>query len=89
MIDQIENGKEYIGRRVSKYFGEVLYDGTVKSFRHEKEFCVWMIKYDDGDEEELEEEELNKAMAKHDEDLVTEYQVQMRRTLGKIGLLIV
>ena len=46
----------------------MLYDGTVQTFRQEQEFRVWMILYDDGDTEELEEKELKKAMEKYEEE---------------------
>lgn len=57
----------YVGRRIAKYFGESLYKGTVieliPSDVTAEEIDLWNIKYDDGDEEDLDELDVTDAIA--------------------------
>ena len=59
------SGSEYIGRRVSKKFAGELYHGTVSKYvaKHK----LWAIKYDDGDAEEMDWDELSPALELFDD----------------------
>ena len=61
---ELEQDKSYVGRPVAKKFDSVIYSGTVKRFipRHR----LWAIRYEDGDGEEMDWVELEKAMELHD-----------------------
>jgi hypothetical protein len=52
----------FIGRRVGKYFDDVLYYGTVSKWVPaavvDGGIDLWLVEYDDGDAEDLEEDEL-------------------------------
>ena len=61
---ELDQDKSYVGRPVAKKFDSVIYSGTVKRFipRHR----LWAIRYEDGDGEEMDWVELEKAMELHD-----------------------
>jgi hypothetical protein len=52
----------YVGRRVGKYFDDVLYYGTVSKWDPaavvDDRIDLWLVEYDDGDSEDYEEDEL-------------------------------
>jgi hypothetical protein len=54
-----KSNQEHIGSRIAKYFEEgTLYFGTVTKYRPK----FWWIKYDDGDEEEMDAHDLTEAL---------------------------
>ena len=55
-----KNPKSYFGHRLAKYFGDELYFGTVDGFEPAggDEDALWHVTYDDGDQEDLDAEEM-------------------------------
>jgi len=62
--NDVDNSASHVGRRVSKKFGLKYYHGTVDKFDSLER--LWHVTYDDGDEEELDREELLFAVGKFD-----------------------
>ena len=60
-----EEAKALINRRVSKKFSSKLYHGTITKYvaKHR----IWGIDYDDGDDEEMEYDELSKCLELYDD----------------------
>lgn len=60
---------DFIGRRVAKYFDEVLFFGTVDYIHKDEEddSQLWHVHYDDGDEEDFDYDQLKEALLLHEE----------------------
>ncbi|KAL7546561.1 hypothetical protein ACHAWF_009888 [Thalassiosira exigua] len=59
-----DDGAAYVGRRISRDFDGAAYPGTVD--RYDARAKLWHVKYDDGDEEELNRGELVEAAREYD-----------------------
>lgn len=55
--------RAYVGRRIAKYFGKKLFCGVISGWDPaalvDDRVDLWKVDYDDGDEEDLEEEEMH------------------------------
>jgi len=73
--DSYNDPKRYIKKRAAKNFKEVLHFGTIVNY----EDGLWSIRYDDGDEEDLDENELEKAIALEvsEQELMTKKAVEL------------
>jgi len=60
---QLQQDKSYVGQRVAKDFDGTIYEGTVSKFLPNDR--LWKINYDDGDQEDLELDELKNAVDLH------------------------
>jgi len=63
-MTELQKDKSYVGRHVSKKFDSEMYNGTVAKFTPKHR--LWKIKYEDGDAEEMDWDDLSKAMDLHD-----------------------
>lgn len=61
----LHKDKAYIKRRVSKDFDGAIYNGTVIKFNSKHR--LWAVEYDDGDGEEMDWNDLQKALKLHDD----------------------
>jgi len=57
-------GKDMIGRRVAKDFGEILHFGTLDKYCLKNQY--WHVSYDDGDSEEIVGEEIESALSHYE-----------------------
>ena len=58
---QESNPMKYMGERVAKYFGEKIYYGTIAGYNNDESPIYWHVEYDDGDKEDMENDELQRA----------------------------
>ena len=59
---------QFVKRRVAKEFGDVVYFGTISSFKRDEDGdnVVWSVQYDDGDREEIDEKQMWEVLMIYD-----------------------
>ena len=53
----------FVGERISKEFDGIVYSGTISKFLHDVQY--WVVKYDDGDTEEMDKDQIGIALEMH------------------------